>query len=469
MKKLGRILVLFLLCGLLMMLSGAVALGLYYRRHFPVNTWINGVYCTGKTLEEVNAELAEQLSFPDVVIRNGEDEKWTITPAELELRADYMQALRKFLRQNASGFWLENLQNPTHVRLEEVQYRWNEEKLKACFDQLIFVQDEKSKPSHCQIRFDADAGYQFYDGNKNRLDTARALSYIGSCLEEGQMSIDLTAGGCYQDLQDTAEDTAERQLWGKLQEFFAVHSISYDMGTEQLTFTEETLSSFLAMDENGRFLLDKSGKFVIDQEAVEQWVEELAAEYNTAGTVRAFQSTRGDVIDVKYGTYGTELNSGSEVNFLLEMLAKEELPEKVHTPKYRQKGFVRGLDDIGGTYIEVDMTEQHMYYYVDGELVLDTDVVTGCTGKRRGTPEGIYFVYAKQKDRFLRGEDYENHVDYWMPVKGGVGIHDADWRRKFGGELYKKSGSHGCINTPPKVMKELYPLVKIGTPVVMFY
>lgn len=102
---------------------------------------------------------------------------------------------------------------------------------------------------------------------------------------------------------------------------------------------------------------------------------------------------------------------------------------EIHTPVYcpdGQKG--RGLDDIGDTYIEVDMTEQKLYYYEEGKLLIDTPVVTGNTSLRRGTPCGTNYVYAKQKNRTLRGADYESFVRYWIPVKGAIGIHDASWR-----------------------------------------
>ena len=130
---------------------------------------------------------------------------------------------------------------------------------------------------------------------------------------------------------------------------------------------------------------------------------------------------------------------------------------------------MRGLDDIGGTYIEIDMTEQKMYYYVEGELSLETDVVTGHTGGGHGTPSGIYYVYAKERTRILRGPGYASFVKYWMPVRGGIGIHDANWRSVFGGTIYKTNGSHGCINTPTAVMTQLYDGAEIGTPVIMFY
>ena len=110
-----------------------------------------------------------------------------------------------------------------------------------------------------------------------------------------------------------------------------------------------------------------------------------------------------------------------------------------------------------------------MYYYEDGSLILSTDVVTGNTGRRMGTPEGVNYVYDKQQNRVLRGRGYATPVKYWMPVKGAIGIHDASWRSEFGGEIYKTNGSHGCVNTPLEVMRELYDKAEIGTPVVIFY
>ena len=115
------------------------------------------------------------------------------------------------------------------------------------------------------------------------------------------------------------------------------------------------------------------------------------------------------------------------------------------------------------------MTNQMMYYYEKGELIIQTPVVTGNTRLRRGTPTGTNYVYNKQRNRVLRGADYASPVKYWIPVKGAVGIHDASWRSEYGGEIYKSNGSHGCINTPLEEVSKLYDMVEIGTPCVMFY
>ena len=115
------------------------------------------------------------------------------------------------------------------------------------------------------------------------------------------------------------------------------------------------------------------------------------------------------------------------------------------------------------------MTQQKLYCYKAGELLLETDIVTGNMRRNWDTPVGVNFVYAKQKNRILRGQGYASPVDYWMPVKGAIGIHDADWRKEFGGEIYLKNGSHGCINIPPENMPIIYDNYEIGTPVIMFY
>ena len=85
------------------------------------------------------------------------------------------------------------------------------------------------------------------------------------------------------------------------------------------------------------------------------------------------------------------------------------------------------------------------------------------------TPSGTNYVYYKQKNRTLIGPDYQTFVHFWMAVNGHIGIHDATWRGSFGNDIYKTNGSHGCINTPMDAVSELYDLVEIGTPVIMYY
>lgn len=461
MKKLLRLSILIVLCGLLVMLGGGLALALYYRNNFPVNTWINGVYCTGKTIEQVNRELAEQTPIVPLVIEEADGTIWQLDLQTAEAGADYTAALRGYLHQNATYLWMSNLDEPVEASLDKRSYIWNHEKLQSLFEELDFVREAEESAEGVEVRLTAD-GYVLHDGNTERLNTEKAFRYVESCLAAGEVYVRLADGDCYETLEDDGQDKAERLLWQQLEEIFACNLV-YDMGAEQLPLTPEIISRFLAVE----------GETVsLRPEAIEEWVAELAAQYDTVDTVREFQSSRGDTVSVSYVKYGTKLNQKAEVKWLTENVWENRqvrLQPEYHVPEYVQEGFVRGLDDIGDTYVEIDMTQQHLYYYEDGELALETDVVTGNTGRRMGTPEGINFVSNKQKNRVLRGPGYASPVKFWMPVNGGVGIHDASWRTEFGGEIYKTNGSHGCINVPSDVMPTLYDMVETGTPVVMFY
>ena len=123
--------------------------------------------------------------------------------------------------------------------------------------------------------------------------------------------------------------------------------------------------------------------------------------------------------------------------------------------------------DVGDTYIEIDISDQHMWYIVKGNVFVSTDVVTG-NYDSSDTPKGVYYINNKARNINLVGADYVSFVEYWMAFIGGsYGIHDASWRSSFGGSIYKGNGSHGCVNTPYEAVKKIYNNVSVGTPVVI--
>ena len=178
------------------------------------------------------------------------------------------------------------------------------------------------------------------------------------------------------------------------------------------------------------------------------------------------------MIEIEGGTYGNKLDYEAEKAYLLNLFTGENQRKDTkenHIPIYEKEAYVRGYDDIGDTYVEVDMGAQKLYYYEEGELLIETDVVTGNLRNKCDTPTGVNYVYFMQRNRTLRGPNYATPVSYWMAVNGHIGLHDANWRKEFGGEIYKTNGSHGCVNIPKKTAGELYELLTVGVPVVMFY
>ena len=119
------------------------------------------------------------------------------------------------------------------------------------------------------------------------------------------------------------------------------------------------------------------------------------------------------------------------------------------------------------TYVDVDIANQSLIYYEDGAPVITTSVVTGNESDGHNTPTGVFFIDSKIPGKYLVGPTWNVWVDRWMRFTGAVGIHDATWRGKFGGEIYKNNGSHGCVNIPHDVALKLYDMVDIGTMVVV--
>lgn len=468
MKRMKKPIIVLIFLNVLLFCGGYLLLALYYQKEFCPNTWINGVYCTGKSIEEVNAELLCNIKAPIITVTDKEGKVYTINMEELDYTADFRRPLLRFMEKQEPYLWIDNLTSRQGHALEpEVTY--SEEKLERVWNSLPFVQEENQKESVFEIRL-SEAGYILYNGLQNRLDTEKAFSVLKQKLAAGEEGVRLSEEDCYYDKPLTQAHEQTVQLWKKI-ELFQQCKLVYDMGDEKIPLDARTLSGFIAA-QDGMPALDEAGELIIDKKQVQAFVNTLSDEYDTYGKERSFESTRGDIILIKGGTYGTKLDRKKEFAYLQEALGLPESftgEQKLHIPSYEQEGMVRGKDDIGDTYIEVDMTEQKMYYYQEGELVLETEIVTGNTGRRMGTPEGVNFVYNKQRNRTLRGPGYASFVKYWVPVKGNIGIHDAGWRKEFGGEIYKRNGSHGCINTPGEKMAELYDMVEIGTPVIMFY
>ena len=115
------------------------------------------------------------------------------------------------------------------------------------------------------------------------------------------------------------------------------------------------------------------------------------------------------------------------------------------------------------TYVDVDIANQQMIYYVNSIPVLSSSIVTGNVNKGNGTPTGVFYINSKIPGKRLVGPTWDVWVDRWMRFTGNVGLHDASWRKEFGGDVYTRNGSHGCVNLPSDVAKALYDMVEVGT------
>jgi len=240
--------------------------------------------------------------------------------------------------------------------------------------------------------------------------------------------------------------------------FFETANITYDFDIEKVELTKMQIDSFIEIEDNVAN---------VSEDKVRNYIVELKDKYDTVGIPRDFVTSDGRKIEVSKGNYGFDIAKEVETKWLTQAISNGLWA--VRQPEYITKAFQRGISDIGNTYIEIDLSRQHMWYYEKGSLIVDTDVVTGNISKGYGTPAMVACIQYKQRDATLNGENYSTPVDYWMPIYKNIGIHDASWRSSFGGQIYKRNGSHGCINTPYNKVKMIYEKVEVGTPVILYY
>lgn len=233
----------------------------------------------------------------------------------------------------------------------------------------------------------------------------------------------------------------------------------------------------------------KNGEFSADKAKVEKYVEELGKKYDTYNKPRKFKATlKGNITvptssDAKYGWW---IDQEKTTDLIVKLITKGEDVKSVDPIYYEASGgYVftgreearTANDDIGNTYVEIDLSKQHLWYYKNGKKAFECDIVSGqTTSAARTTLPGVYKVWYKARNYTMKGsnsdgDEWETKCSYWNRVAiVGIGLHDSQWRgNAFGGSIYKYNGSHGCINMPLSGAKYIYEKVEKGTPVVMYY
>lgn len=447
--------------GVCLLISLYYVTGIYYRQSFGMGKFINGVYCTGKSVEEINSELTKEYNGKSFTVTDLYGNSYEIPLSSIDYKVDYTGQLETVQSSQSVFLWgIEAITGGNKKISPEISF--SEEALLKALEKNGFFANNRKEPV---VEIRKEQAYVLYDGRKNALQEEKMREVLTDSLLAGNLSADVSEG--YEDLSYTAEMEDTLAVW-KTVEAFQNRSLTYDMGDGDVVLTPEITAEFLICN-GGKFTME-NGWPVVNEEGITAFVDSLAAEYDTYGKPHFFHATRGEDIEIEGGTYGNELDREAEIAFLKDYFSSAgvTITEK-HIPSYKKQAYVRGKNDLLSTYVEVDMGEQKLYYYEEGVLKLETDVVTGNMSRKWDTPAGVNYVYGKQKNRTLRGPGYATPVNYWMPVNGNIGLHDATWRREFGGEIYLKSGSHGCINMPKDKAGELYDMVVIGTPVVMFY
>ena len=453
-------------CGGVVVLVGAVGGGLYwheslkYKTCFLPGTIVDGMDVTGKTAVEVEDAIMEQLQGYKLTINGREDLSESITGEEVGLYAEFDDTLAKAIAAQKPMEWGKyRFGKSVNEVNTDALIRYNDEMLGEAVDSLSCMDKENMRePQDAKISDYTSGGYTIIKEDEGtELLEDKVKEAVAAAVMSLAESVDLEEQGCYVSPSITSEDEALKTACETMNKYVGAR-ITYQFGDKSETLSGDEIHNWLTV--NGTSVGINEGKAT-------EYVKKLAASYDTAYKAKSLKTSYGKTVSITGGSYGYKINQAKEAATLVSLIKNGEQTSR--EPEYSQKGASRTGNDYGNTYVEINLTAQHLYFYVKGKLVVQSDFVSGNAAKSWSTPAGAYSITYKQRNATLKGQGYATPVSYWMPFNGGIGLHDANWRKTFGGTIYKTNGSHGCVNLPPAVAKTIYENISAGDPVLCYH
>lgn len=424
-----------------------------YKNKFYNDTVINNVICSGLTIEQAEQKILDSLSRYNLTICFKNSESYDISGSQIDLSVnDINERLKQIKKEQTKQFLLTGKKH----KIEGIGF--NEKKLKKIVSKIKYLKfDYTSNLS--RIVFDEDSK-TFQRKVKNfYLDKDDVYKKVEEAIYSDEKKVSVE--DLYKELSND-KDLEELQNIAKSE-------VTYTLSDgEEFTLDFNTFKSWLVQEDDGSFHKDEE----VWRQKIQEYVKnELSPKANTYGKSLTFTPTDlKKSVTVNGGNYGSILNQEEEIKALQEDIMSGKTITR--EPNYTQKGTISSGDSK--SYIEIDITRQTVWFYLNDKLIVQTPCVTGCVRNGNGTPTGVYVLNFKQKDAVLKGRNesgqitYQSHVNYWMPFNGGIGLHDALWRSSFGGNIYQNSGSHGCVNLPLEAAKSIYENINKDIPIIVY-
>ncbi|MCR4694821.1 MAG: L,D-transpeptidase/peptidoglycan binding protein [Pseudobutyrivibrio sp.] len=434
---------------------------LFFRGHFYIRSTVNGVDASFMTAQDCYEKIVKSADVYSISFLDGQGEEiYKISPDEIGMGLSYQEDQVETILSEQSGFnWIGSIFAPKEYFTSDGN-NYDQAKVASLATSLDFSQYQGNVDSEdAHIDFDGSRFFVADEVYGDKIDADSIAAAIMSAVESLETTIDVTDGSCYTKPTVLSDDKKLKTCLDVLNGYMDVH-IHYDLGdgiTEEIP--DDVKSTW--------FTVGDDLKVEFNRDAIGEYVNAMGKKYNTFGKAKAFTTTEGEEITIPAGSLGWKIAYDGEIDAIIADLEGGKDVTRDFT--YLYKGASHGANDYGDSYIEANLSKQHLYVYKDGEMVFETDFVSGKIAGNHGTHTGAYPIAYKAKDATLRGDDYESHVKFWMPFNMGEGLHDASWRGSFGGNIYVSNGSHGCLNLPTSAAKEIFNIVDAGWPVLVFY
>ena len=421
------------------------------RCYFAEGTFFQGINCSGLNAQQAEEKIKNEIENGTVFILFPNGEQVNVHPKifELMLNHDVEKTLKTTLKKQKV---FPRQHRNTYFLISMVTV--NKNAVKDYLLEYIDDSEEATTVNNIPIEYDEKTRKFKVSGNFTNIiiDIDEISEYVVSELQEGNKVIDISAFAIKKWTEIEGEMLERLKLVNQALESVVVYQIN---STTTFELNSETIKDWIYLDENK--------KYNIDFEGIVSEIAEKTKSFN-------FKATEIGNIDLLFSKSDMpEIDTEQEISWL-----KENLATGIKTT--RELSYVKKPKDIDlKSYIELDITRQTIWMYLNGKCILKTPCVTGNVSGGHSTPTGIYYLTNKAKNTVLRGYNndgsrYTAHVDYWMAfIRNSIGFHDASWRKGvFGENIYKTNGSHGCVNMPRDAAKILYENITSDMPIIIY-
>ena len=440
------------------------AVSYYQANHFNSQIKINGIKVGGMTADQAlkklkTTVLKNVVYVGDQQIIDGKDTKAEYSDKDLPNVKKLLKSQWTFIPSSKAKDYSLLPINQDHFRNQTLK-KLLEEKLLAMNKGLKAPQDAVVSLKQGKINVANSISGGQYDVASLLMD-----------FEKHKYSSEIRLNPAY--IQPIKEDSEFVKNQKKMFEEFLAQTVDYKVQDKVFTLKAGELVKNASISKDLQIKIDEWGDFK----------KKIANINNTQSTLNKdfkFKTHSGSVISVKGKGYGWAINVEKEIPRIMKAFENGEKSvsaSNIYGHGWNGEGY--GYDTftnngIGDTYAEVSIAEQRMWIYKNGKLIVTTNVVTGTHNIHQDTSPGVWYILYKRSPAILTGRKngkiiYQSPVNYWAPfTNDGQGIHDASWRGNWGNKAYLNDGSHGCVNTPPSIMKTVYDNLSTYEPVVVY-
>ena len=436
-----------------------VGLSIFFMSHFYFNTTLNGKNVSGYSADKVFDNWEDEIGNYSLKIVESDGTESELKGSDIDMVLQWDDTIAKMISKQNGFAWPAKLFNPDQNTSEAI-VTFDEDKLDSALDGFSFMDKSKQiDPVDATVSdYDKNDGYTLVESVPGTaIDKPVLKENIEKALYGLADTYQITEGNGY--LAPKIANDDEKLLAAiDTMNKYAGSEIDYEIGSEKETLDINTFADWLSINDNE--------KVEIDEEKVADYVAELGTKYNTYGKSKQLATSYGTTITMSNCHYGWKIDAETEAAAIVDDIKGGE--KVTRDLNYQYTAASHTGNDYGNSYVEVNLTAQHLYLYKNGSLVIDSDFVSGNPSKGNATHTGVFGVTYTERNATLKGQNYATPVSFWMPFNGNEGMHDATWRSSFGGSIYKRNGSHGCVNLPYSVAQTIFENVSAGFPVFVY-